>query len=398
MGARVDGLVRDIVRMSPEEGGQRPRVGWPEEADRVARALTRVGDRFAELLRSESVERRRLESILDSMQQGVIVVNGDGVVESANPAALEMLGNSSQYSPGSQLASITRDARINALVVEAIDSGEPQQASVPLRDRNRLVNVLTAPLPSSDRSSGRVLALINDVTDSALADNTRREFVSNASHELRTPIAAIQAAAETLQGGAMEDPEAARDFLRRILEDTARMEALVSEMLELSRLESGQTPLHLGPVDTGLLVDEMLDRFRPVADQKGVTLEGRVCRGIPMVIADRSRLETALGNLLRNSLQATESGDWITVGANGVDGSVRLAVSDTGAGIFSEHLPHVFERFYKAGPSRGQSGTGLGLAISKHIVQAHGGSISAESSPGEGTTIAFILPAVPGAG
>ena len=172
------------------------------------------------------------------------------------------------------------------------------------------------------------------------------------------------------------------------------MDALVAEMLELSRLETGQTPLHLGPLDLRTLVGTTVDRFRPMASASGVDLTGDVGADVPFVNADHSKVEVVLGNLLNNSLRATQPGDQIRVNAYNESDHVWLGVTDTGLGILPEHLPHIFERFYKADAARRDGGTGLGLAISKHIVQAHGGIIEAESNPGQTTTIRFTLPAV----
>ena len=394
LAGHVDRLVNDLLRMGPGGGDHRPQLGGPEETDRLARAAIRLEERYAALLESETVERRRVESILGSMQQGVIVVDSSGAVESANPAAIETFGGGSYWQPGMQLASITREYRVNALVGQATDDGEAHRDRIQLRDQNRVVDVFAAPIPPGDSGAKRALLLVNDVTDRVRAENTRREFVSNASHELRTPISAIQAAAEALQRGALEDPVIAGDFLRRILEDVARMDALVAEMLELSRLETGQTPLHLGPLDPRALVGATVDRFRPMAAATGIELTGSVAADVPFVNADYSKIEIVLGNLLSNSLRSTQSGGSVQIGVSRTNGHVALTVTDTGPGISSEHLPHIFERFYKADPSRQDGGTGLGLAISKHIVQAHDGVIEAESSPGQGTTIRFTLPAI----
>ena len=396
LAGHVDRLVNDLLRMGPGGGSHRPHLGGTEETDRLARAAIRLDERYAALLESETTERRRVESILGSMQQGVIVVDEGGAVESANPAAIETFGGVDYWQPGMQLASITREHPINVLVGEATERGETRRDRFQLRDQNRAVDVFAAPIPPSSSGLKRALLLVNDVTDRVRTDNTRREFVSNASHELRTPIAAIQAAAEALQRGALEDPEIAGDFLRRILDDVARMDALVAEMLELSRLETGQTPLHLVPLDLRSLVSANVDRFRPMAAANGIELTGRVAADVPFVNADYSKIEIVLGNLLNNSIRSTQTGGEIRIVAWHVNGDVWLGVTDTGWGILPEHLPHIFERFYKADPSRQDGGSGLGLAISKHIVQAHGGVIEAESNPGQGTTIRFTLPAIQG--
>ncbi len=390
----VDRLVNDLLRMGPGGSDHRPGLGGTEETDRLARAAFRLDKRYEALLSSETVERRRVESILGSMQQGVIVVDSSGNVESANPAAIETFGGGNNWHPGMQLASITRELRVNALVSEATEGSDARRDRVQLRDQNRVVDVLAAPIPPRDSGASRALLLVNDVTDRVQVENTRREFVSNASHELRTPIAAIQAAAEALQRGALEDPEIANSFLERILEDVARMDALVAEMLELSRLETGQTPLLLGPLDLHALVTATVERFRPLAAASGVELTGSVDPDVPFANADHSKIEIVLGNLLNNSVRATQSGDSIRITTSRDNDHVRIGVTDSGIGILPEHLPHIFERFYKADPSRQDGGTGLGLAISKHIVQLHGGAIEAESSPGQGTTIEFTLPAL----
>ena len=390
----VDRLVNDLLRMGPGSRGHRPQLGGTLETDRLARAAFRLEKRYAALLESETVERKRVESILGSMQQGVMVVDSSGTVESANPAVIESFGGGNDWYPGMQLASITREQRVNTLVGGATEGGDARRDRVPLRDQNRVVDVFAAPIPPGETGARRALLLVSDVTDRVRVENTRREFVSNASHELRTPIAAIQAAAEALQRGALEDREIADNFLERILEDVARMDALVAEMLELSRLETGQTPLHLGPLDLHALVGATVDRFRPMASASGVDLSGNVGADVPLVNADYSKIEVVLGNLLNNSLRATQSGDQIRVNATSESDRVWLGVTDTGFGILPEHLPHIFERFYKADAARRDGGTGLGLAISKHIVQAHSGVIEAESNPGQSTTIRFTLPAL----
>ena len=394
LAGHVDRLVNDLLRMGPGGGGHRPQLGGTEETDRLARAAIRLDERYIALLESETTERRRVESILGSMQQGLIVVDEGGAVESANPAAIETFGGVDYWQPGMQLASITREHRVNALVGLATDGDGARGDRIRLRDQNRVVDVFAAPIPPGVSGAKRALLLVNDVTDRVRAENTRREFVSNASHELRTPIAAIQSAAEALQRGALEDPAIAGDFLRRILDDVARMDALVAEMLELSRLETGQTPLHLVPLDVRALVNATMDRFRPRAAANGIELTGRVAADVPFVNADYSKIEIVLGNLLNNSIRSTQTGGEIRIMAWRVNGDVWLGVTDTGWGILPEHLPHIFERFYKADPSRRDGGTGLGLAISKHIVQAHGGVIEAESNPGQWTTIRFTLPPI----
>ena len=223
-------------------------------------------------------------------------------------------------------------------------------------------------------------------------ETTRREFVSNVSHELRSPLAAIRAMTETLQDGALNDTDTAQDFLTRILNDTQRMTTMVNELLELSRLESGQAPIHLAPVSLESVVTEIESRFDVSPDHERLKLETNVPDGIPLVIGEADKLNQVLANLVENAVKVTGDGGLISISANATDRWVEVKVSDNGIGIAREHLPHVFERFYKVDRSRRDGGTGLGLAIAKHLVQAHGGDIKVESVEGEGSTFSFTLP------
>jgi two-component system phosphate regulon sensor histidine kinase PhoR len=217
--------------------------------------------------------------------------------------------------------------------------------------------------------------------------------VSNVSHELRTPLAGIRAAAETLQEGALEDAEAAQQFLGHILRETDRMTQLVEELLELSRIESGAAPLHFAALDAAELARDAVRRFTGQAERAGVRLSADAPAVALPVIGDHERLERALGNLIANAIRFTPAGGSITVAAGVEDGQVAISVADTGVGIEADEQGRVFERFYKVDRGRARGGTGLGLAIVKHIALAHGGSVTVESRPTRGSTFTMHLPA-----
>ena len=240
------------------------------------------------------------------------------------------------------------------------------------------------------------MVLVRDETRLRRLERVRRDFVTNVSHELRTPITAIRLLAETLQKGAIEDREVAAGFIQRIALEVGHMGQMVEELLELSRIESGQRPLNLAPVPLTDLV-ETIDRLRPLAEERRLDLSVVVAPGTPPLLGDASRLGQVLRNLVHNAIKFTQPEGRITVTAKPLDGGgwVEITVQDTGVGIRPEDLPRIFERFWKADSSRQRDGegTGLGLAIARHVVEAHGGQIRVESEPRRGTTFIVQLPA-----
>ncbi|MFW6195205.1 MAG: sensor histidine kinase [Chloroflexota bacterium] len=371
----------------------------PPELRRVAEALNSVSDHFQELLQLEGSERVRLSSVLNTMTDGVLVVDSEGTVELINPAASNMLDAPASFRPGERLVTINRDHQLLSVILECATRRAPRQAHTELLGSRRYVSVVAVPLGEQARDSHRtpsdrnlVLVLLTDLTEMRRVEVTRTEFVANASHELRTPLAAIRSSAETLEMGALRDPDAAQGFLSRIQDNIARMESIINEMLELSRLESGAAPIHLAPLDLRELVMDEVDRLQPVADRSGVEMQVHAPDDLPHVTADYEKVCRVVDNLVSNALKAVDDGGRVTVSLDRCESGVRLRVSDNGEGIDPEHLPHVFERFFKADSSRSSSGTGLGLAIVKHIAQVHGGDARVESRLGEGATFSVTFP------
>jgi two-component system phosphate regulon sensor histidine kinase PhoR len=228
----------------------------------------------------------------------------------------------------------------------------------------------------------------------------RRDFVANVSHELKTPLTAIRGYAETLTDAPPGDPIQAKAFLETIHRNAERLSLLVEDLLELSRIEGGQLELHLGPVSLRGVVERLLPSVEPVARRRRVTLTIAIAEAFPPVRADASALETVLGNLVENAVKYVPEEGRVEVRARETDGMARIEVADSGPGITAEHLPRIFERFYRVDPSRSREmgGTGLGLAIVKHLSQALGGQAGVESEPGRGSVFYILLPlAVPDA-
>jgi two-component system phosphate regulon sensor histidine kinase PhoR len=239
-----------------------------------------------------------------------------------------------------------------------------------------------------------ILLLFQDITKQVQIDAVRRDFISNVSHELRTPLAGIKALTETLQNGAIDDPPAAHRFLERIETEVDSLSLMVSELLELSRIESGRVPLELKPTKPIDVVQPAFDRMYMQAERTGLVLTVDCLDDLPKITADAFRLQQVIVNLIHNSIKFTPEGGKVLVSAKVEDQYIRFSVSDTGKGISSSDLPRIFERFFKADRSRSSSGTGLGLAIARHTVEAHNGKIFAESTIGKGSTFSFIIPLV----
>jgi two-component system phosphate regulon sensor histidine kinase PhoR len=265
---------------------------------------------------------------------------------------------------------------------------EMQSESVELPARRQFLQLIAIP----DTHASGSLLLIQDLTRVRRLETVRRDFISNVSHELRTPLASLKALTETLQDGALSDPEAGPRFLGRISTEVDALTQMAQELLDLSRIESGQVELILAPLAPKSLIDSAAERMRMQAERAGLKLSIKCSDGLPNIRADKSRLEQVLVNLIHNAVKFTKPGGEIVIEAESATGGIRFAVRDSGVGIPAESLSRIFERFYRVDKSRTGSGTGLGLSISKHIIEAHNGKIWAESDEGRGSVFYFMIP------
>ncbi len=396
-GLAGEALVRPLRRMAQDiESGQTDRNRLrqfaseaPEDVAPLLRSLLLTQSRLADAVDQLERDRAQMHTMFEHMADGVLILDSDEVVLRSNLAAQRLLQR--PRLAGHRLPEIVRDpdlvevvrsAQVGAFVAQVVEL-------LGLAPEARMwVRVIATQLPDQHRT----LVLLQDVTDLRAAEVARRDFVANISHELRTPVAALKALVETLESGALDDPEVGPDFLRRMHVEVDGLAQLVSELLELARVESGRLELDLAPVPAADLVAEAVERTQPYAARVGLQV-GIVETGNNLVVsADARRIGQVLGNLLANAVKFTPPGGRIEVGAREAGAWVELWVADTGVGIDPADLSRVFERFYKTDPSRTMGGTGLGLAICKHLVKAHGGRIWAESAgPGRGATFRFTL-------
>jgi two-component system phosphate regulon sensor histidine kinase PhoR len=331
-------------------------------------------------------ERARLAAVLDRMTDGVLIADAGGQVQFANPA-IERLFDI-QKAVGRRVVEVLHQPRLIETWQRSRETGETQEESVELPARRRFLQLVVLP----DRQAGGSLLLVQDLTRVRRLETVRRDFISNISHELRTPLASLKALTETLRDGALEDPNAAVRFLGRIETEVDALTQMATELLELSRIESGQVPLELKAVPATALLLSAAERMRAQVERAGLVLRLDTAWNMTEVRADPPRLEQVLVNLIHNAVKFTHPGGEVVLAAHTESDFVCFSVRDTGVGIPSDDLERIFERFYKADRARSGGGTGLGLSISRHLVEAHGGRIWVESAEGQGSTFYFTIP------
>jgi two-component system phosphate regulon sensor histidine kinase PhoR len=359
-----------------------------------ADAFNDMAQSIERLLEAASQERSRLIAALNSSIDAVLAVDPEGTVTFANSAAEQLFSRPQEELVGNPFVWVMADEQVVEAVRASREEGSPETRLIE-RPQRRYLQVITTPILGGGEWAA--LVVFHDLTDVKRVEQVRRDFVANVSHELRTPLAALKSVIETLQSGALEDQAAALDFLARADVEVDRMVQMVEELLELSRIESGDVPLTREEVHLGAIVAHAVERLRPQATRRGLRLSLDLSPDLPLVLGDPDRLERVALNLIQNAITFTPSGGAIDVAALPANGGVAVVVRDTGVGIAREELPRVFERFYKADRARAggdglAGGTGLGLAIVKHTVEAHGGHVSAESEQGRGATFRVSIP------
>ena len=359
------------------------------DADSARREAQTLRSRVQELEASRS----QMEGILQSMREGVVVVDPAGNLLLINQAAREILGLGPGIGPGRSFAECVRHPDLQELVRQVLQTQEPQVRELILYSPVECFLQVQASSCRYPPAGSCALVVFHDVTHFKKLEQVRRDFVANVSHELKTPLTAIRAAAETLLDGAIQDADYGRVFLETISEETTRLHRLVDDLLTLARVESRQTALNKERVPVGLFLEELTARYRPLAKTHGVSLELEQTPEVSL-LADRSQLAQAVSNLLENAIKYNRPDGRVVVRARESDGTLVLEVEDTGIGIPPEDMPRIFERFYRVDKARSREtgGTGLGLSIVKHVAEVHGGSVEVESRPGSGSRFTLILP------
>ena len=382
-------LTEAVRQMTAGEISNQPVVQTADEVGQLTQAFNYMSIQLREKMQALESERGKLFAVLEKMTDGVLIVDQRGIIQLLNLTAEKMFGINQAASLGKPLVEAIRHHQPYELWQQCQLSGTIKETTIDLSKRIILHGIAT---PLGQSLPGSTLLLFQDMTRQQQIENIRRDFISNVSHELRTPLASLKAITETLQDGALEDPPAARRFLERMETEVDALSQMVSELLELSRIESGRVPLEIRPTRPVDILLPAVERMHIQAERAGLTVECICPEDMPAVRADASRVEQVVVNLLHNAIKFTPSGGNVILSTATREKDVVFSVQDTGTGISPDDLPRIFERFYKADRARATSGTGLGLAIARHLVEAHGGEIWVKSELDKGSTFFFTIP------
>jgi two-component system, OmpR family, phosphate regulon sensor histidine kinase PhoR len=380
LAAPIERLTASVDRIAEGDLDTRVPPSRVVEVEKLGSAFNHMAEQLGSRLQEADEERARRDLMLATLDSGVVLIEPDDSVAYANKAASDLIG------PTPDMLSRLVPHPLQGLVRSARDSGKPVADEIRHGRPEQVFEVRAVPL---DAHGGVVLAIRN-VTEQRRIEAMRYSFVADASHELKTPVAAIQAAMETVQTAIDHDPQTAKRLAAGAEKSAVRLGRIVSDLLDLSRLETEQ--INPEEVDLSGLVAEVLDSAEPGARERGVTIERRLHH--VKVPGQQSDLVLAVRNLVDNAVGYTDRGGRVTISVDRVEGGALLAVEDTGIGIPTRELPRIFERFYRvdASRSRNTGGTGLGLSIVHHVAQRHGGRIEAESELGSGSVFRLYLP------
>ena len=378
-------------RMAAGDLEARSRLESGDEIGELGRTLDHLAANLSRSVRELRDDRDLLGRILESMREGVLVMDGEHRIRLANPSLREMLLLDSDV-VGRSTIEVIRNAELQSITEQALAAGELVVGEVGVGGiKPRRLMVHAARLSGEPRA---LVLVLFDVTEMRRLETVRRDFVANVSHELRTPVASVRSAAETLRMAAERDPKATTQFIDIIERNARRLGELIGDLLDLSKIEANEFRLSIESIDLAGMCEKALLPFIERASARTIRLTSRVPEAFPQATGDRSALDRVLTNLIDNALKYCPDGASVTVEAREVKGGLQLLVCDSGPGIEARHLPRLFERFYRVDPgrSREMGGTGLGLSIVKHLVEAMGGEVSVESCPGKGSTFGFTVP------
>ena len=374
----------------------RPPIDGSEEISGLSQAMNQMATQLRDRIDTIMRQRNEIEAMFSSMIEGVFAVDTEEHIISMNQAAAKMFACNPSEVQGRTIQEVIRNTIMHQFVKDALSSQEPVEKDINLySDGERILNMHGTVLRDANMSRIGALIVFNDVTRLRRLENIRRDFVANVSHEIRTPITAIKGFVETLHYGEVKNPEETKRFLNIIEKHVDRLEAIIEDLLTLSKIEQDterkETVLTEGRVKDVLQTAIQLCVAKATAKNIQIKLS---CKQAITAKINPALLEQAIVNLLDNAIKCSDTDSVVRLRASQTENEIVISVHDQGCGIEKEHLPRIFERFYRVDKARSRQlgGTGLGLAIVKHITQAHGGRVSVESTPGKGSTFEIHLP------
>jgi two-component system phosphate regulon sensor histidine kinase PhoR len=389
-------LKKEAQRFARGDLGRRLFGTGSKELEDLAEALNKMAQQLGEKIRQITEQRNELGTILAAMREGMLACDSDERIITLNEAAGTLLGIDLSIAKGHTVQETIRNADLQRFIGKILSEQSEAEVEMVLHGPDKKFLQLTGTvLRDSEGKNIGALVVLNDVTRLRHLENIRREFVANVSHELKTPITSIKGYVETLEEGAIEDKANARKFLKIIFKQADLLHALVDDLLSLSKIEQGaeRGEVQLGREEVKRIIEAAIAAYGAKARERRIQVALH-CKDEVIVKANARLLEQAVGNLLDNAIKYSEPGGTVEIDVTKNENNVTIKVVDHGCGIAPEHLPRLFERFYRVdkGRSRELGGTGLGLAIVKHIVQAHGGDVTVESTPDKGSSFTIHLP------
>ncbi|HSN95091.1 MAG TPA: ATP-binding protein [Anaerolineaceae bacterium] len=363
--------------------------GQTDDSEALNKALLATSSQIEMQISQLNKEQVMLTTVLSQMTDGVLLADNSGKVELLNKAAEGIFNISEEKAIDRSVVEVMRHHSLIDLWEKTL-RGESTSIAFEMGVEHKYLQVVGIPL--GDRLPGRSMLLFQDLTKTHQLERVRRDFISNISHELRTPMASLKAISETLLDGALEDPMLSRKFVLRMDTEVDNLTMMVNELLELSRIEAGRMNMEFQRIQPCNLISKAVERMALQAERAGLSLSQDCPGNLPQIFADQDRLAQVLINLIHNAIKFTATGGSIDLGAWVHDQDVIFRVRDTGVGISPKDQKRIFERFYKADRSRAGGGTGLGLSICRHMVEAHSGEIWVESVEGEGSSFFFRIP------
>jgi len=390
----ISQMAQAAKMISKGDLSRRIREDSRDEVGDLAYSFNRMSEELQRQMGDLAREVSEKEALLSSMIEGVLAIDRDEHVILINQAAQRMLELGPDDALGKFHWEVIRNSEINNLFKEVLKTKEQKEVKLQIGHLDeRAFMVYAAPIRAWGGNILGVVAVFHDVTEIRRLEKVRMEFVANVSHELRTPLTSIKGFVETLKRGAIDERENAVNFLDIIERHTDRLNQLITDLLDLSRVETGKKKMDFQPIKVEELINRAVSHFMEISNKNRPKIKYNIPSDLPMVLADEEGIETVLKNLLDNAVKYTPKRGEINITSTDKDDYIEIAVVDNGIGIPSRDLPRIFERFYCVDKARSRElgGTGLGLSIVKHIIEAHGGTVGVESEVGEGSRFTFTL-------